>query len=255
MELAGKVALVTGGGTGIGRATALGLARAGCHVAVNYSRSEVQAIATAEEAEALGVTAMAVKADVSDDRAVRGMVADVGARLGRLDIVVNSAGVTSFKGLEDLEGVTDEDWRRILDVNLKGPFQVIRAAVALLRANADGGSIVNVSSVAGVYGLGSSIPYCASKGGLNTMTLTFARELAPRIRVNAVAPGFVDTEWWNGSSSYEATKARFTGSAPLRRAATAEDVAAIVVGVLCSEVMTGQVVVVDSGMGIVLPKP
>lgn len=255
MNLAGKVGLVTGGGSGIGRATVLALAREGCHVAVNYSRSESKAMSTAEEARALGVEAQAVKADVSDDRAVRDMVADVAARLGRLDVVINSAGTTSFKGMEDLERTDDEDWRRIIDVNLKGPFQVIRAALPHLRANPDGGRIVNVSSVAGVYGVGSAIPYCASKGGLNTMTLMFARELAPSIRVNAVAPGFVDTDWWNGNNNYEATKARFAAGTPLKRVATAEDVASMIVEIVRSDVITGQVIIVDSGMGIVFPKP
>jgi 3-oxoacyl-[acyl-carrier protein] reductase len=253
MDLAGKVALVTGGATGIGRATALALARSGCHVAVNYAHSEAEAMAAAEEARASGVEAIAVRADVSDDRAVRAMVADLAARLGRLDIVVNSAGVTSFKGM-DLDRTDDEDWRRIIDVNLKGPFQVIRAAVAHLRANPDGGSIVNVSSVAGVYGSGSAIPYCASKGGLNTMTLMLARELAPQIRVNAVAPGFVDTEWWSGNLAYEAIKASFTARTPLARVATAADVASMIVEISRSDVMTGQIVIIDSGMGIVFPK-
>lgn len=254
MNLAGKVGLVTGGGTGIGRAVALALARGGCHVAVNYARSEAKAMNTAKEARVLGVEAVAVKADVSDDRAVRAMVATVAARLGRLDFVVNSAGTTSFKTMGDLESTDDDDWKRIIDVNLKGPFQVIRSALEHLQANADGGSIVNVSSVGGVYGVGSSIPYCASKGGLNTMTLMFARELAPKIRVNAIAPGFVDTDWWKGSNNYEAVKARFTTSTPLRRVATAENVASIVIEIVRSDVITGQVIIVDGGMGLVLPK-
>lgn len=253
MNLAGKVGLVTGGGTGIGRAVALALARAGCHVAVNYSRSQAKAMNTAEEARVLGVEAMAVNADVSDDRAVRAMVAAVAARLGRLDVVVNSAGVTSFRAMGDLEATVDEDWRRIVDVNLKGPFQVMRSALEHLRANADGGSIVNVSSVGGVYGVGSSIPYCASKAGLNTMTLMFARELAPKIRVNAVAPGFVDTDWAKGTNNYEAMKAHFTNSVPLKRVATAEDVASIAIEIVRSDVITGQVIIVDGGMGLIHP--
>jgi len=254
MDLTGKVALVTGAGTGIGRATALGLARAGCSVAINYAHSESAAMTTEQEARAAGVQAMAVAADVSDDRAVRVMIERVVSELGRLDVVVNSAGVTSFKPIGNLDSIDDSDWQRIVDVNLKGPFQVIRSSLKHLLENPDGGSIVNVSSVGGIYGVGSSIPYCVSKGGLNTMTLMFARELAPKIRVNAVAPGFVDTDWWKASNDYDAIKTRFERSSPLKRVATAQDVASVVVEIVRSDVITGQVIIIDGGLGLVLPR-
>ena len=156
MELRGRAALVTGGGTGVGRAIVLDLARAGCAVAVNYSRSEAEARATADEARQLGVQAMLVRADVAEDAAVRGMVEQVVADLGRLDIVVNSAGVTVQVPHADLEALDDAAWDRVLGVNLKGPFNVIRAAMPHLRLSQ--GAVVNIGSIAGVHGIGSSPP-------------------------------------------------------------------------------------------------
>jgi 3-oxoacyl-[acyl-carrier protein] reductase len=246
MDLKGKVALVTGAGVGTGRAIALELAGRGVDVAVNYSRSEAEALATAADARALGVRAIAVKADVASDDEVRAMVASTLAELGRLDILVNNSGVTAFIPHADLEGVSEADWERILGVNLKGPFYAIRAALPALRA--DGGTIVNVSSIAGVRGIGSSIPYCASKAALNIMTVALARALAPEIRVNAVAPGFIDTRWWQDREGYETIKQLSADHTPLKRVCQPEDVARVVVDLAAADLVTGQVVVVDGGM-------
>jgi 3-oxoacyl-[acyl-carrier protein] reductase len=246
MDLKGKVGLVTGGGVGTGRAVVLELARRGADVAVNYSRSEVEAEATATEARAMGVRAITVKADVAEDAEVRTMVAATTAQLGRLDVLVNNAGVTAFIAHADLESVGEEDWERIFGVNLKGPFYAIRAALPALRAA--GGTIVNVSSIAGVSGIGSSIPYCASKAALNIMTVALARALAPEIRVNAVAPGYIDTRWWKDREGYDLVKQFAVDRTPLKRVCQPEDVAKVVVDLATADLVTGQVLVVDGGM-------
>ena len=185
MQLDGKAAVITGGGTGVGRATALALAQRGCAVVVNYSRSKDDAEATAAQARALGVRALAVQADVADDAACRRLIDAAVRECGRLDVLVQSAGATSFIPHHELDRVSDADWDHILGVNLRGPFQCARAARGPMVA-AGGGAIVNVSSVAGIAGIGSSIPYCASKAALNNLTITLARALAPHIRVNAL---------------------------------------------------------------------
>jgi len=248
--LEGKVAIVTGGGTGVGRATAIALARLGCAVAVNYSRSRDEAERSAADVAAAGVRGLAVQADVADDAACRRLVDTTVKELGRLDVLVQSAGVTSFIPHADLDRVSDEDWSWILGVNLKGPFQMARAARGPMLA-AGGGAIVNVSSVAGVAGIGSSIPYCASKAALNNLTLTLARALAPKIRVNAVAPGFITGRWLQGGlgAGYEAIKHAMEQKAPLKKVCEPEDVAdAILSLVVGSSLVTGQVLVVDGGM-------
>ncbi|GIW41505.1 MAG: 3-ketoacyl-ACP reductase [Candidatus Binatia bacterium] len=248
MDFRGKVALVTGAAVGTGRAIACSLAREGCHVAVNYSRSQKEAEETAEEARKLGVRALAVQADVANEAAVRKMVEDVVAEFGHLEILVNNAGVTVFVPHHDLEALRDEDWDRIFGVNLKGAFYATRACVPHLKKA--GGAILNVSSVAGVYATGSSLPYCASKAALNNMTVALARALAPEIRVNAVAPGFIDTRWWKEREGYEVVKKFAAERAPLRRVCQPEDVAHVALELLRSDVVTGQVVVVDAGLGI-----
>jgi len=250
MKLEGKAALVTGGGTGVGRATALALARRGCAVAVNYSRSRDEAEATAAEARAQGVAAVAVQADVAEDADCRRLVETAVGELSRLDVLVQSAGATSFIPHPNLEDVKDEDWDRILAVNLKGAFQCARAARAPMEA-AGAGAIVNVSSVAGIAGVGSSIPYCASKAALNSLTVTLARALAPRIRVNAVAPGFITGRWLAGGlgDAYEAVKGAMEAKVPLGRVCDPEDVADVILSLVAgADLVTGQVVPVDGGM-------
>jgi len=252
MKLQGKAALVTGGGTGVGRATALALAERGCDVLVNYSRSTAPAEATARELRAKGVRGVAVQADVSDDGACRAMVARALAEFGRLDVLVNNAATTSFIPHGDLEKVGREDWDKILSVNLIGPFQCVRAARAALER--EGGVVINVTSVAGVVGTGSSIPYCASKAGLNLMTVMLARALGPRIRVNAVAPGFITGRWLReglGEDVYEAVKKGLEARTPLRRVCEPEDVRDAILSLIeGSDLVTGQVLLVDGGMTI-----
>ncbi len=250
MDLAGKAAIVTGGGTGVGRATVLELARRGCHVVVNYSRSAAEAQATAEEARALGVQALAVQADVALPAAADQLVQAALGQWGRVDVLVNSAGTTQFIQHTDLESVTDEVWDRILAVNLKGAFYCSRAAGRAMQAG-QGGAIVNVSSIAGIAGIGSSIPYAASKAAMNNLTITLARALAPRVRVNAVAPGFIEGRWLQQGlgPAYDMVKESIARKSPLGRVSQPEDIAAVVMHLACGATMiTGQVVVVDGGM-------
>lgn len=251
MELSGKGAIVTGAGTGVGRATALALARAGCNVAVNYSRSKQAAEEVAEEAASHGVQAVAVRADVATDSDCRSLVATALDTFGRLDVLVNNAGTTSFIPHHDLDAVTGEVWDTIMGVNLIGPFQMARAASAALK-EADGGQIVNISSVAGVYGTGSSIPYCASKAGLNNLTVTLSRVLAPQVQVNSVCPGFIDGSWLQEGfgDAFEAIKQSVVERSLLKAVCTPEDVKDAVFGFLLgSRLVTGEIVVVDGGVG------
>jgi 3-oxoacyl-[acyl-carrier protein] reductase len=240
------VALVTGSAAGIGRAVALRLARSGVAVAVNYSRSEAEARETLGGVEAAGVRGLLCKADVADDRAVRAMVERVTSELGGLDVLVNNAGTTRFIDHADLEAVTDDVWDEILGVNLRGTFYACRAAWPALRER--NGSVVNVTSVAGIGGQGSSIPYAASKAALNTMTKSLARVFAPQVRVNAVAPGPVLTRWL---APHPKMIERAVAMTPLRRAATPDDIADVVVFLARgTTLMTGQVVVVDGGLSM-----
>jgi 3-oxoacyl-[acyl-carrier protein] reductase len=244
MSTTPKAALVTGAATGIGRAVALRLAARGLAVAVNYSRSEAEARQTFEDVRGLGVPALLCRADVADDAAVRRMVGQCSDELGGLDVLVNNAGTTRFIDHADLEAVTDEVWDEIVGVNVKGTFHCVRAAAPLLRERQ--GAVVNVTSVAGLGGQGSSIPYAASKAALNTMTKSLARALAPHVRVNAVAPGPVRTRWLAGR---ERLIDRLLEQTPLRRAAEPDDIAdAVEFLALGQALMTGQVVVVDGGL-------
>ncbi|MEX0586048.1 MAG: glucose 1-dehydrogenase [Pirellulales bacterium] len=250
MDLKGQAALITGGGTGVGRATALELARRGCHVAVNYSRSREEAERTAAEVAAMGVGACAIQADVASDADCRRMVDAAVSTLGKLDILVNNAGTTRFISLDDLDEVKDDDWRRIFDVNVKGAFQCCRAARDALRASGRG-HIINVSSIAALRGKGSSIPYCASKAALNNLTIALAGVLAPEIRVNAVAPGFISGRWLEQGlgERYEAAKTEVESRLPLGRINHPEDIAAAILSLLTgAETITGQILVCDSGM-------
>jgi len=248
MELAGRAALITGGGTGTGRAVALELARRGCDVAVNYSKSRQAAEETAAEITALGVRGLAVQADVGNDAAVRRMVDEASKAFGRLDVLVTSAGATAFVPHADLEALSDADWDKILNTNLKGTFYCIRAALPWLRQ--DNGAVVNISSIAGVYAIGSSIAYCASKAAINNMTVALARALAPGVRVNAVAPGFIDTRWWKEFPAYEMMKGMAVAQTLVGKPCQPEDVAATVVHLVTADFVTGQVWVVDGGHGI-----
>jgi NAD(P)-dependent dehydrogenase (short-subunit alcohol dehydrogenase family) len=250
MQLAGKAAIVTGGGTGVGRATALELARQGCAVLINYSRSRDDAERTATEIQTLGVKGIAVQADVADDAACREMVNVAFKAFGRIDVLVNNAGTTRFVLAAELEKVTDEDWQRIMAVNVVGPFHCARAVREPMLAGG-GGQIINVTSVAGFAGKGSSIPYAASKGALNNLTIALARTLAPHIRVNAVAPGFITGRWLEQGfgPAYEGVKRTFEKTCPLEKVCEPADVAAAIMSLVTgSPMITGQVLVCDGGM-------
>ena len=238
-----KAALVTGSATGAGRAIAVRFAALGMAVAVNYSRSEMEAAETLDAVKACGVPGILCKANVGDDRAVRAMVARCKDEFGGLDVLVNNAGMTHFIDHTNLDALTDEIWDEIFQVNLKGTFYASRAVMPLLRERR--GSIVNVTSVAGLQGAGSSIPYAASKAALNCMTKSLARAFAPEVRVNAVAPGPILTRWLEG---HEDAVQKAIAVTPLKRAADPSDVAdAVVFLALGTTLMTGQVLVVDGG--------
>jgi 3-oxoacyl-[acyl-carrier protein] reductase len=250
MQLQGKAAIVTGGGTGVGRSTALELARRGCAVLVNYSKSRDDAERTAAEIEAAGVQAIAVQADVADDAACRRMVAAAVKAFGRVDVLVNNAATTRFVLAADLDKVTDEDWQRIYAVNVIGPFHCARAVKEPMLASG-GGQIINVSSVAAFAGRGSSIPYAASKAALNNLTIALARTLAPKIRVNAVAPGFITGRWLRQGlgEGYEAMKQSSEKVSPLEKVSDPEDIAAAILSLVTgSPMITGQVLICDGGM-------
>lgn len=251
MDLSGKAAIVTGAGTGVGRATALALASAGCDVVVNYSRSKDAAEAVAAEAAASGVRAIAVQASVAEDDDCRRLVGAATEAFGRLDVLVNNAGTTSFIPHHDLDAVTAETWTSIMGVNLIGPFQMARAAATALKADG-GGQIVNISSVAGVYGTGSSIPYCAPKAGLNNLTVTLSRVMGPEVQVNTVCPGFIDGSWLQEGfgGAFGAIKQSVVDRTLLGAVCTPEDVKDAIFGFLLgSKLTTGEILVVDGGYG------
>jgi 3-oxoacyl-[acyl-carrier protein] reductase len=252
MNLNGRVAIVTGGGTGIGKAVCLRLAKGGAAaVVVNYSRSEADANATAKEVDALGAKANAYEADVADESQVLAMIEDTAKRFGRLDVLVNNAGTTHFIPHGDLDALTDEVWNDILSVNLKGTFFCCRAAAPELKKS--GGAIVNVASIAAHRASGSSIAYAVSKAGVVQLTRALALALAPEVRVNSVSPGLVSSRWFSSRFGDEAAAAQeetFAKATPLGKVATPDDVARVVVALLENDIVTGQDLVVDGGKNV-----
>lgn len=243
MELAGKVALVTGGGTGIGKAVSLKLARSGAAVAVNYSRSAAEAGETVHLITAQGGRAIAVKADVSSDQEVRAMIQQIVSEYGALDLLVNNASITRHIPLSDLEAANEEVWDELFGVNVKGMFYCARAAAPYLKESKQG-AIVNLGSIAGNTGNGSSLPYAVSKAAVHGLTKSLARALSPDVRVNCVAPGAVATRWWAGR---EEQMRNLAPNLLLQRIAEPEDIARFVCSALTQEAMTGQIITVDSG--------
>lgn len=238
-----KVALVTGSATGAGRACAVRFAKLGFAVVVNYSKSETDANETVRLVEAEGAPVLLCKANVAVEAEVIEMIAATEAAFDRLDVLVNNAGMTHFVAHNDLDALTDQVWQDIIGVNVMGTFYCTRAAMPLLKASK--GNVVNVTSVAGLTGQGSSIPYCASKAALNCMTQSLARAFGPDVRVNAVAPGPINTRWLAGR---EAHVAKFLELAPLGRAAEPDDIADVVAYLATGTTLTtGQVLVVDGG--------
>ncbi|MFM2002830.1 MAG: 3-oxoacyl-[acyl-carrier-protein] reductase FabG [Planctomycetota bacterium] len=246
------VAIITGGGTGVGRATTLGLAKLGYRVVINYSKSQADAEETIREVRGLGGDGIAMRADVADDADCRGVVGAAVARFDRLDVLVNCAGTTEFIPFHDLEGVTDEVWQRLYQVNVVGAFHCARAAREAMLASG-GGSIVNVSSVAAQLGQGSSIPYCCTKAALDNLTVSLARTFAPHIRVNGIAPGFIEGRWTQGGlgERYDAIKKAYERTLPLGRVCQPEDIADGIISLITgSKIVTGQTLTVDAGMMI-----
>jgi 3-oxoacyl-[acyl-carrier protein] reductase len=246
-----KVYLITGGGTGMGAATALRLSAPDVAVAINYSRSADAARATANDCEARGARTLLLQGDVSQDADCRRMAEQVGQVFGRLDGLVNNAGITRFRPAGDLEAVSADDFHAIYAVNVVGAFQMARACAAMLRAAH--GAIVNVSSSSALDGTGSSLAYSASKSALNNLTLTLARALAPEVRVNAVCPGFVETDWHVrglGAERFEAVRKMVTQMTALQSTLSADDVAQSIVWMLSQPNMTGQWSLLDSGRAL-----
>ncbi|WP_127494940.1 SDR family NAD(P)-dependent oxidoreductase [Paenibacillus glycanilyticus] len=243
MELKHQTALVTGGGTGIGRATSLALASKGAAVAVNYSRSAREAEETVQLIQSLGGKAIAIRADVSKDQEVKDMVETIVQRFGTLDLLVNNASITRHIPFPDLDAATGEVWDELFDVNVKGMFHCARAAAPHMKKQGRG-AVVNVGSIAGATGLGSSLPYAVSKAAVHGLTKSLARALAPHIRVNCVVPGAVATRWWAGR---EEQMSQLAPNLLLRQISTPEDIAQLICASLEQEAMTGQIITVDSG--------
>ncbi|GLR95110.1 MULTISPECIES: SDR family NAD(P)-dependent oxidoreductase [Bradyrhizobium] len=253
-------AIVTGSASGLGAATAEILARSGARLVINYSSSQKEAEATAELCRKAGAAEVLVaQGDVSKDEDCRRIVA-AAAPWGRLDVLVNNAGITKHVAHADLDGLSAEDFQRVYGVNTIGPFQMVRAARSLLEAGAKASgrpsAVVNVSSVAGISGVGSSIAYAASKGALNTMTLSLSRALAPLIRVNTVCPGYIDTPWFTkgrGEAGAKQVRDSVVAKVPLKVASRAEDIAQLVcfLAMPASSNMTGEVVRMDAGMHLI----
>jgi NAD(P)-dependent dehydrogenase (short-subunit alcohol dehydrogenase family) len=249
----GKVVLVTGGATGLGAAIAIGAAKRGAKaVILNCSKSLKEAQDTATLVRAAGAEAEIAQGDVAEDADCR-RVAQAAARFGRLDVLVNNAGITKqARDHADLDALSKEDFLRLFSVNTIGPFQMIRACRGLLEA-AERPNVLMVSTIAAVTGTGSSVAYAASKGALNTMTLSLARALAPKIRVNAVSPGFMDTRWFTDSMGEEGAqkvRERIASTTPLKAASKPEDVADAALFLMSDAArhITGEILLVDAGL-------
>ncbi len=244
-----KKALVTGGATGIGRSAVLALANAGYDIAINYGSSQAAAQAVSKEAQVLGAQTMLLQCDVSDDVAVRQMMATIDAAFGHLDALVNNAGTTATWKVKDLESLNMDEWDRTFAVNVRGTFQVSRAAVPLLKKGADP-SIVNTASIVGLRPGPQPLPYAASKAAVVNLTKTLAWNLGPDIRVNAVAPGWMEGDWMERmlGEKYETLMTARAKATPLKRCVTADDVAEVMLNLIQSNrFVTGEIVVIDGG--------
>jgi len=243
LQLKGKVALITGGSRGIGRATALALAGEGASVVVNYTRARDKAAEVVAKIEGLGGNALAVQANVADAGAVERLVATTIKAFGAIDILVNNAGLLPRPG--DWQNITGEIWRETLDVNLTGVFNGIRAAAPALRESG-GGRIVNVSSTYGIFGGANVVAYVAAKAGVINLTKTFAKELAPEVTVNAVAPGHIQTDL---TPKVPGFIERIAAATPAGRIGQAEEAAALIIFLASDRAayITGQVIAIDGG--------
>ena len=242
-------ALVTGAATGIGRAAALALAKNGYDVVINFSRSEDAAKATARDAETAGARALLYRCDVSDDAGVRAMLAAAEKQFGRLDVLINNAGTTIDVEPKNLNAVKIEEWNRVFAVNVLGLFLVTRAAAPLLKKSPNA-AIVNTCSIAGLRPSAQPLPYAASKAAVANLTKTLANALGPEIRVNAVAPGWMEGDWMKRTlaGNYDGLMARRAKYTPLQRCCTAEDVAETMMSlILGNRFVTGEIVIIDGG--------
>ena len=258
MDFSDQVAIITGSSAGIGEAAAIGVAEGGGKVVINYASNADAAEKVVAACAAAGGEAIAVKADVSQDANCKTLVEAAMDKWGRLDILINNAGTTKFMNHDDLEGLDASDFEEIYALNLIAPYQMIKHARPHL-AKADAPSIVNISSIAGVRGIGSSIAYVASKGALNSATLALARSLGPEnIRVNAVCPGFVGTDWFRnafGDEMFEQIAEGQRQNTPMGRAGSPQDVKGPILFFAgrASAHVTGQLLVVDAGMLLGMP--
>src|SRR6201996_7679458 len=260
MSKDGFCVIVTGSASGLGAATAGILAKSGARIVVNYSSSKNEAEATAEACRKAGAAeVVVVQGDVARDEDCKKIVA-AAAPWGKLDALINNAGVTKHVAHDKLDELSAEDFQRIFAVNTIGPYQMVRAARALLEAGAKAsgrpGAVVNISSIAGISGGGSSVAYAASKGALNTMTLSLSRALAPLIRVNTVCPGYIDTPWFTkgrGEAGAKAVRDSVIAKVPLKVASSAEDIAQAVcyLATPASSHMTGELLRMDAGMHLI----
>jgi 3-oxoacyl-[acyl-carrier protein] reductase len=247
MELKGKTALVTGGGTGLGRSISLLLAKEGMNLAINYSKSRDDAEKTAREAAAFGVKTVTIQADVSVPEQAEKMIAETEKAFGRLDLLVNNAGTTKFVQFKDLDGLSEDDWTRLFRTNSMSCFFTSRAAAKVMRKTG-GGHIVNTVSIAGLKPSGSSIAYAVSKAAQIHVTKCLAVALAPEIKVNGVAPGLLLTRWASGFSPEQVETMKNTTL--LKKTTDVEECAAMYVALAKNDSMTGQIVVVDAGQAI-----
>lgn len=253
-DFAEFIVAITGASTGLGRAIAVAVAEQGAKaVILNYARSEAEAAETARLVESKGAKAVLAQGDVGDDSDCHRVV-QAAAPFGRLDALFNNAGTTVFAANHgDLDAVSGDDFLRIYRVNVVGAYQMIRAARRLLESAPHPGAVVNTGSIAASTGIGTSVPYAASKGALTTMTLSLARSLAPKIRVNTVCPGFIDTPWFEKAGMagevLEKVRAQVAATTPLRAASTADDIAAAAVFLAspASRHVTGETLLVDAG--------
>jgi len=244
-KLKGKVVIITGGGTGIGKEIALSLSKEGASVAINYSRSRIDAEKTAEEIKKIGTRVMLIQADVSKEDDVISMMKNVYNNFGRLDMLVNSAGYTDFVPHKDLHSLTEEIWSKTFSVNVMGNYFCSKEAVIYMLKNG-GGSIINIAGTAGITGLGSSIAYCASKAAIISLTKSLAMSLAPEIQVNAISPGVVEnTRWCRGKEDFNEIARKAT---PMQRLARTTDIAEAAVFLFTSShFITGQNIIMDGG--------
>lgn len=250
-DLKNSVAIITGSSSGVGAATAKLLAGEGCHVLINYNSNSAGAEAVAEECRAMGVECLVFGGSVAEGANCVAMVTEAIEKWGRVDILVNNAGTTKFVDHSDLDGLSSDDFQRIYAVNVIGSYQMIRAVSEQMKFQEGGGAVVNVASTAAVTGIGSSVAYAASKGALVTMTLSLARALGPKLRINAVCPGFIEGDWLReglGDEKYEELMDFHRKNSPLGVTATPDTVAdAILHFISGPQVVTGETLIVDGG--------